>query len=76
MDNEICTIYLGDGALDNDYTVYQSGKIKHFYDRHSFSLNNEEWLKVSDIDDYTKKRILQKCPTEFKEEVEKLFLNA
>jgi hypothetical protein len=71
---EICTIYLGSSMLDDDYTFYEDGKVKHYYDRNAWSLNNEEWLDPSKITDSIKHKLLEKCPEESKEEVKK-FLN-
>lgn len=68
-DAEIATIYLGNGALDNDYTFYQSGAIKHLYDSHAFSLNNVEWLTTNQIDSHTRHRILERCPDNVREQV-------
>ena len=63
MEKEICTIYLGKGQLDNDYTIYENGKVYHFYDRNPFKLNIEEWLTVNQLTDETKKLLLDKCPS-------------
>jgi hypothetical protein len=69
---EICTIYLGSSMLDDDYTFYEDGKVKHYYDQNAWSLNNEEWLDPSKITDSIKHKLLEKCPEESKEEVKKL----
>ncbi|WPV67788.1 hypothetical protein [Chitinophaga sp. LS1] len=71
-DNEICMINLSNGLLDNDYTFYESGKIKHFYDKHSFSLNNEEWMTGKDVRDSDKVKILEKCPEQYKKVIKKI----
>lgn len=71
MSEIICTISLGDGVLDNDYTVYSDGKIFRLYDRSPApnNYNIEEWLTASQLDDTTKRKILEKCPSEHKEKV-------
>jgi hypothetical protein len=69
---EICTIYLGSSMLDDEYTFYKDGKVKHYYDRNAYSLNNEEWLNLSEITDSIKKKLFENCPEESKEEVKKL----
>jgi hypothetical protein len=69
---KICTIYLGSSMLDDDYTLYEDGRVKHFYDRNQWSLNNEEWLDASKISNSIKQKLLEKCPEEAKEEAKKL----
>jgi hypothetical protein len=70
MDKEICTICLGDGVLDDDYTFYNSGKIKRFYDRNSFKFNIEEWIDAKNIPASKKAEILEKCEMGFREIIE------
>jgi len=67
MDNEICTIEIGNGFLANDYTFYDDGRIKHFYDRNAYKPNQTRWLKASEISESQKNKILEKCPEDFKE---------
>ncbi len=69
MKNEICTISLPKGVLDNDYIFYTDGTIKHFYDQSIYQPNKETMLSANDIDDDTKNKLLEKCPVEFKEKV-------
>jgi hypothetical protein len=69
---EICTVYLGSSMLDDDYTLYEDGRVKHFYDRNQWSLNNEEWLDASKISDSIKHALLEKCPEETKEKAKKI----
>jgi hypothetical protein len=69
---EICTIYLGSSMLDDNYTFYKEGKVKHYYDRNAWSLNNEEWLDPSEITDSIKHKLFENCPEKSKEEVRKL----
>ena len=69
MEIEICMINLSKGTLDNDYTIFESGKIKHFYDRNAFRLNIEEWLTVNDLTEDVKKVLMDKCPSDKKEKV-------
>jgi hypothetical protein len=70
---EICTIFNGNNGLDNDYTIYSNGTIKHSYDRHAFALNNEEMTTVDELSTDKKKKLLDKCPKEHKEKVKKIF---
>jgi hypothetical protein len=46
----IAIIDYGRNGLDNDYTVYKSGKVLYTRDYHAFSLNNGRWLSRDEID--------------------------
>ena len=72
MEKEICTISIGGPALEDDYTFYESGKIKRFYDQNQYKLNNEEWIEAKDINDSKKKRLLEKCEEIYKEKISNL----
>jgi hypothetical protein len=65
-------IGIGGPGLDDDYTFYDDGRIWHFYDQSIHKPNQEEWIVESDISDSRKKRILEKCPEEFKEKIKKI----
>ena len=69
---EICTVYLGSSMIDDDYTLYEDGRVKHFYDQNQWSLNNEEWLDANKISDSIKQALLEKCPEEYKEKAKNL----
>jgi hypothetical protein len=69
---EICTVFLGSSMLDNDYTLYEDGRVKHFYDVNQWSLNNTEWLDVSSLSNSIKTRLLENCSEASKEKVGKL----
>jgi len=70
MENEICTIDLRkDPFFDDDYTFYEDGKIKRFYDKSSYRHSLESWLKPEEITDETKQLLLDKCPENFKEKI-------
>ena len=62
--------------MDNDYTVYQNGKIKRFYDRSIYSPNVVEWLDASQIDENTKRKILEKCSPEHIDQVNSILFGA
>jgi len=64
---EICTVSIGTGILDNDYTFYDDGRIKRFYDRNMQRYNIEAWVSVGDISTSDKSKILQKCSDEDRE---------
>ena len=72
MEIEICTIDLSKGNLDNEYTFYESGRIKHFYDRNAFKLNIESWLSASQISEEIRTILLDKCPIDSKEKVNQI----
>lgn len=69
MDKEICTIWIGKGALDDDYTFYKSGKIKRVYDQSTYKPNMEEWIDAQKIDDNKKRKLLENCAEEHREQV-------
>ncbi|KQT25889.1 hypothetical protein ASG22_04105 [Chryseobacterium sp. Leaf405] len=72
-DKIICSINsMKKGMLDNDYTFYESGKIKHFYDKSQWNLNHEEWLTESEITESEKERLIIGCPEEFKDRIKKI----
>ena len=72
MKEKICTIELGDGLTDNDYTFYTDGSIKRFYDRNAFDLNVTDIVKKDEIMDYVKVKLLDKCPPIYKKRIKEL----
>lgn len=70
---EICTIEIGRGGLDNDYTFYTDGTVKRYFDRNIWSLNHTEWLNVSGLSSQLKEKLLEKCPEEHRSAIEQLF---
>ena len=70
MDEEICTICIGNGILDDDYTFYTSGKIRRNYDRNTYKFNLEVWIEAKDIPDSKKQKLLDKCEAVKREIVE------
>ncbi|MCJ7934747.1 MAG: hypothetical protein MUW56_14250 [Chryseobacterium sp.] len=72
-DKIICSINsMKKGMLDNDYTFYESGKIKHLYDKSQWNLNHEEWLTENEISENEKERLIIDCPEEFKDRIKKI----
>ncbi len=69
---EICTVFLGSSTLDDDYTLYEDGRVKRFYDNNAYSLNNEEWLDAKNLNTSIKQKLLDKCPEELKEKARQL----
>ena len=67
MENEICTISIGNGWLDDDYTFYEDGKIKRSYDKNSFSYNITDWITPNEISDNKKLKIIENCPSDKKQ---------
>ena len=74
MPIEICTVYAGVNGLDDDYTFFEDGTIKRFYDRNSHRLSLTEYIIPSDIKDSKLERIIANCPAEHLEKV-KAILN-
>lgn len=76
MKNEICTISIGEKSLDQDYTFYEDGSVELLYDEDYYRrINRKASLKVKDISDSKKKKILENCPIELKDKIVNLFKN-
>jgi hypothetical protein len=69
---EICSVDLGGSFLDNEYTLYEDGRVKRYYDDNQWSLNNVAWLEGKTLSDHIKQKLLDKCPKEFKEKASEL----
>ena len=63
---EIVTISVPKGDLDNDYTFFEDGKIRHNYDQSQYKLGLEQWISAGRIESAEKERILKACPLQFK----------
>ena len=63
---EIVTISVPKGDLDNDYTFFEDGKIRHNYDQNSNKLGLEAWITPRSIADSEKDKIMRACPPELK----------
>jgi hypothetical protein len=66
VSKEIVTISIPKGELENDYTFFEDGKIRHNYDQSVYKLDLETWLSVRQISDAEKQKILKACPPAFK----------
>lgn len=69
VSKEIVTISVPKGDLDNDYTFYEDGKIRHNYDQSATKTGLEIWISARNIPDADKEKILKVCPSEFKARV-------
>jgi hypothetical protein len=69
---EICTVYLGSSMLDDDYTLYEDGRVKHYYDRNMYSHSHEDWLEAKILSNDIKQKLLNKCPEVSKEKAREL----
>jgi hypothetical protein len=63
---EIVTISVPKGDLDNDYTFFEDGKIRHNYDQSATKVGLEVWISARNISDGDKEKILKACPLQFK----------
>ena len=74
MDREISSSHTMKGMLDDDYTLFESGKILHEFDKHTYpgGQNLKEELKASDIRDEVKNRLLNGASEADKELAKKL----
>jgi hypothetical protein len=66
---EIVTISVPKGDLDNDYTFFEDGKIRHNYDQNANKTGLEAWISTRGITDGDKEKILKACPGEFKTKI-------
>ena len=69
---EICSADLGSSLLDNEYTLYEDGRVKRYYDDNQWSLNNVVWLEAKTLSDHIKEKLLYKCPEELKKKAREL----
>jgi hypothetical protein len=74
MDRIVAVLNQMRGGLDDDYSLFESGKILHQYDRHLYKggLNRQEELTASQISNEIKHHLLNKASEEDKELVKKL----
>jgi phage baseplate assembly protein gpV len=66
---EIVTISVPKGDLDNDYTFFDDGKIRHNYDQNANKTGLEAWISARNITDADKEKILKACPLQFKTKI-------
>ena len=66
LSKEIVTISVPKGDLDNDYTFFEDGKIRHNYDQSAYKTGLEAWISARNIPDADKAKILKECPAQFK----------
>jgi hypothetical protein len=69
MGNKVCIIEFSRGVLDNDYHIYDDGRIEHLYDKSYFDHSYTTWLTVEDLGEEFKQKLLRKCPKEHIETV-------
>jgi hypothetical protein len=57
------------GQLDDDYTLFESGKVLHEYDRHTYpgGQNLKAEMLAKDLSDEVKQRLFSATPAEDKE---------
>lgn len=73
MEKEIiCTIGIGDFALDDDYTFYTDGTIKRFYDQSYYKQSITEYVDYKNISENRKKKLIDKCPKEHLKVISKI----
>ncbi len=66
ISKEIVTVSIPKGDLENDFTFFEDGKIRHNYDQSVYKRDLETWLSARQISDAEKQKILQVCPPAFK----------
>lgn len=66
---EIVTISIPKGDLDNDYTFFEDGKIRHNYDQNANKFGLEAWITPRSIADSDKEKIIKASPLQFKAKI-------
>jgi len=69
MDDEICTIDISQGMLDNQYTFFEDGRIRHFFDENIYRPNLERWILANEIRASDKVKLLEKCSPKLKDRI-------
>lgn len=69
LSKEIVTVSVPKGELDNDYTFYEDGKIRHNYDQSVYKTGLEAWINARNIPASDREKILKECPAEFKAKI-------
>ena len=74
MDRKIGYSHNMKGMLDDDYTLYESGKIIHFYDKHTFpgGQNITQEVSADRLSEKVKQEILTSAKKKDKELVKQL----
>ncbi|KAA6438835.1 hypothetical protein FEM33_15560 [Dyadobacter flavalbus] len=71
-DKIICRISIG-GLLDDDFTFYEDGRIKRFYDNNQYSLNHTDFIDHTYFKNSSKlPTLLKKCPPEHLERIKQI----
>jgi hypothetical protein len=66
---EIVTVSVPKGELDNDYTFFEDGKIRHNYDQNANKTGLEAWISSRNIPAGDREKILKECPAEHRAKV-------
>jgi hypothetical protein len=66
---ELVTISVPKGDLDNDYTFFEDGKIRHNYDQNINKMGLEAWITPRSIPESDREKILKACPLQFRAKI-------
>jgi hypothetical protein len=66
---ELVTISVPKGDLDNDYTFFEDGKIRHNYDQNANKMGLEAWITPRSIPESDREKILKACPLQFRAKI-------
>ena len=61
------------GILPLQILLYNDGTVERFYDRNTYKLNLKEKTTVDDLSGSVKERLLENCPEEHRDQIQKLF---
>ncbi|WP_020530089.1 hypothetical protein [Flexithrix dorotheae] len=65
-DKKICLIDISSDDLLDVFTFYESGKIKHFFDKTRFNHSLTKWYAdASKIPEIKIDQLIKKCPKEY-----------
>jgi hypothetical protein len=68
---KICSVDLGK-MLDNEYTLYEDGQVKRYYDRRIYDTSHVDWFAAHSLTDDVKQKLLGACPQELRDKANSL----
>jgi hypothetical protein len=69
LEKIICTVDIREGMFDNDFTFYEDGRIKRYYDKNSFNYDNTDWVSSNQIRESHKTKILERLEGKLLEKI-------
>lgn len=69
---ELCTVVIGKKGLEDSYTFYKNGMIRHCYDKNIFNYGLMEWVQPGEINNIIKRRIIKNCRNKYKRNIRRI----